>query len=41
MYTGEMNLEQSNVQEILVSADMIQLSEVINVLYNKILGHEY
>jgi len=31
MYTGEMNLQQSNVQEILVSADMIQLKEVVDI----------
>ena len=28
MYTGEMKLDQDSVQDILVSADMIQLKEV-------------
>ena len=28
MYTGEMNLDQRSVQDILVAADMIQLKEV-------------
>ncbi|XP_023322367.1 actin-binding protein IPP [Eurytemora carolleeae] len=31
MYTGEMNLDQRSVQDILVAADMIQLKEVVDI----------